>query len=196
MVKLSKKQFAEWLGYDSNDIDDVIQLVNISDSDGVYTMLQDMGKDDMAEIVEAIYFEYGSLKEAINACKEDLGLTESKCMNENIKTKKIKLSEVRELVKSIIKENKQQYQTYHNSFTDAASEARELAEKRGYIIDEDDWQTQVALGGKYGRSRPEVGKTHTFTVGLIKDDKPQRKALTFTVYGMESGRFELVAYIN
>lgn len=100
MVKLSKKQFAEWLGYNSNDIDDVIQLVNISDSDGVYTMLQDMGKDEMAEIVEAIYFEHGSLKEAINACKKYLGGINIKMIdyaisNENDSAKKNKLINIR-----------------------------------------------------------------------------------------------------
>ena len=46
------------------------------------------------------------------------------------------------------------------------------------------------------RSRPAVGDTHTFTVGILKDGKPQRKALTFSVYGMPSGNYELVAYIN
>lgn len=97
---------------------------------------------------------------------------------------------------SQLKEAKQDYETYHNSFTDAATDAREMAEKRGYTIDEDDWWNEVASGGRYGRARPAIGKTHTFTVGLLKDGKPQRKALIFTVYGMESGRYELVAYIN
>lgn len=97
---------------------------------------------------------------------------------------------------SQLKEAKQDYETYHNSFTDAATDAREMAEKRGYTIDEDDWWNEVASGGRYGRARPAIGKTHKFTVGLLKDGKPQRKALIFTVYGMESGRYELVAYIN
>lgn len=97
---------------------------------------------------------------------------------------------------SLLKESKQEFEVYHNSFTDAAQTAREMAEKRGYTIDEDDWQSEVALGGRYSRSRPAEGETHTFTVGLLKDGKPQRKGLTFTVYGMPRGRYELVAYIN
>lgn len=108
---------------------------------------------------------------------------------------KIKLSEIRELVRKTLKESKD-YETYHDSFTNAAQAAREMVEKRGYTIDEDDWQSQVALNGRYNRARPEVGKTHRFTIGLLKDGKPQRKALTFTVYGMESGKYELVAYVN
>lgn len=120
----------------------------------------------------------------------------SECEDKKIKkTKVIKLSEIRQLVRESLKESKE-YETYYNSFTSAAQAAREMVEKRGYTIDEDDWQSQVALNGRYNRARPEVGKTHRFTVGLIKDGKPQRKALTFTVYGMESGKYELTAYVN
>jgi hypothetical protein len=96
----------------------------------------------------------------------------------------------------IAKKKKVDIETYHDSFTSASTNAREYAESKGYQIDEDDWQTQVALGGKYGRSRPSEGNSHSFTVGLIKDGKPQRKALSFTVYGMSSGKYELVAYVN
>jgi hypothetical protein len=86
--------------------------------------------------------------------------------------------------------------TYFNSFTDAVSYARKAAEKRGFEINEDDWQTQIALGGKYSRSRPSAGKTNTFSVGVLKGGKPQRKNLNISVYGMESGKFELTYYIN
>lgn len=86
--------------------------------------------------------------------------------------------------------------TYFKSFTDAASAAKAYAMKKGYEIDEDDWQSQIAFGGKYSRSRPSVGKTNSFTVGLLRNGKPQRKALHISVYGMESGNFELTNYIN
>ena len=87
-------------------------------------------------------------------------------------------------------------ETYFKSFTDAASAAKEYAMRKGYTIDEDDWQTQIAMGGKYSRSRPGVGKTNKFTIGLLRNGKPQRKALHIAVYGMESGKFELTNYIN
>jgi hypothetical protein len=87
------------------------------------------------------------------------------------------------------------YQIYHKSFTDAADAARKLAEKRGFEINEDDWHSQVALGGKNLRSRPSEGKTTEFTVGLLKGGKPQRKALHFQVYGMKNG-YELNAYVS
>ena len=99
-----------------------------------------------------------------------------------------------ELGESKLKENSAE--TYHNSFTHAAEAAKAYAIKKGYEIDEDDWQTQVALGGRYSRSRPGVGKTHSFTVGLLRNGKPQRKGLNFSVYGMESGKYELTAYVN
>jgi hypothetical protein len=98
-----------------------------------------------------------------------------------------------EFKKAYIKEGND---LYFNSFTDCADSARKYAEKKGYEIDEESWQTEVALGGRYGRSRPAIGKTHSFSVRLIKNDKPQRKGLHFSVYGMESGKFELTTYIN
>jgi hypothetical protein len=86
--------------------------------------------------------------------------------------------------------------TYFKSFTDAVEFARKATEKRGFTIDEDDWQTQIAFGGKYSRSRPSKGKTNSFTVGLLKNGKPQRKSLQISVYGMDSGSYELTHYIN
>jgi len=86
--------------------------------------------------------------------------------------------------------------TYFKSFTDAVEFARKATEKRGFTIDEDDWQSQIAFGGKYSRSRPSKGKTNSFTVGLLKKGKPQRKSLQISVYGMDSGSYELTHYIN
>tara|TARA_R110001592_G_scaffold34270_1_gene117759 strand:+ start:127 stop:453 length:327 start_codon:yes stop_codon:yes gene_type:complete len=86
--------------------------------------------------------------------------------------------------------------TYFKSFTQAVEYARKVTEKRGFTIDEDDWQTQIAFGGKYSRSRPSKGKTNSFTVGLLKNGKPQRKSLQISVFGMPSGNYELTQYIN
>ena len=88
----------------------------------------------------------------------------------------------------LLKEYK--YELYHKSF---AQEARKVAEKKGFEIDEENWTTEVAFGGKYKRARPSVGKSNSFSVALTKNGKPQRKHLHFQVYGMESGNFELNA---
>lgn len=99
-------------------------------------------------------------------------------------------------LKDILNEKKTDYEVYHRSFGDSSTAARKMAERRGYTIDEDDWQDEVAMGGKNLRSRPAIGKTTRFTVGLLKNGKIQRKALSFQVYGMENGKYELTAYIN
>lgn len=96
--------------------------------------------------------------------------------------------------KTNIKE--QDSDTYFNTFSAAAEYARESAEKKGYEIDSDSWSSQITFGGKYTRSRPAEGVNHTFNIELLKDGKPQRKALTISVYGMPSGKFELTHYIN
>ena len=87
-------------------------------------------------------------------------------------------------------------ETYFKSATEAVMYARTQAEKRGFQINDEDWHSQITLGGKYSRTRPGVGKTHSFSVGLLKGGKPQRKNLNISLYGMESGKFELTHYIN
>ena len=90
---------------------------------------------------------------------------------------------------------KTNYSLYHDSFTACAAEARRGAEAQGYQICERNWQTEIAFNGKYSRARPDVGNVHRFTVALEKNGRPQRKALNFQVYGMETC-FELNAYVN
>jgi hypothetical protein len=180
---------------------------------GDYSGLSDEDEAKVNEFVDEVSRIYGNAmfmdaNEDLGFCpRNDIDKLGSNCnkvlirpdkMQESVKpkTQKIKLSEVREMVRKSLREGKYDYQTYHNSFTEAASEAKEYAEKKGYKIDEDSWWREVGSGGKYGRSRPKIGVTHTFTIDLLKDDKPQKKALIFTVYGMDSGRYELVVYIN
>ena len=85
---------------------------------------------------------------------------------------------------------------YYKSASEAADAARAYAEKKGYTIDEDDWQTQIAMGGKHNRLRPGKEKTHKFSIGLSKNGKPQKKMLHISLYGMPSGKYELTQYIN
>lgn len=85
---------------------------------------------------------------------------------------------------------------YFKTASAAADAARQMANKRGFEVDEDEWQTQIAAGGGYNRLRPSVGKTHSYSISLTKNGKPQRKNLQISIYGMPSGKYELTAYIN
>ena len=87
-------------------------------------------------------------------------------------------------------------ESYYKTASAAADDARKFAEKKGYTIDEDDWQSQIVMGGRYSRLRPGKGKTHDFSIKLIKNGKPQKKMLQISLYGMASGHFELTNYIN
>ena len=86
--------------------------------------------------------------------------------------------------------------TYFRTAAMAADFARKQAEKRGYEVDDRDWAREIGFGGKYSRLRPSVGKTHSFSIGLTKNGKPQRKALHISLYGLDGGNFELTTYIN
>ena len=108
----------------------------------------------------------------------------------------MKKSALKEFIREEVRRLKEaKYELYHKSFTAAATEARKVAEKQGYEIDDDSWTTEVTFNGKYTRARPSIGKTNRFTVDLHKNGKPQRKQLQFQVYGMEGGKFELNAYV-
>lgn len=98
MSKPKLSDFADWLGLSPESIRLAKEIVEVSDPDGAYTHLQDMGEEEAAEAVEAIWFEYGSIKKAIEAFKEDTGLYESK------KTKKITLEDLKKLVKTMVNE--------------------------------------------------------------------------------------------
>ena len=85
---------------------------------------------------------------------------------------------------------------YFRTASQAVDYARKMIEKRGFEIDEDDWNTGIVQGGKYNRLRPGVGKTHSYSIGLLKNGKPQRKELQISLYGMPSGNYELTYYVN
>lgn len=42
--------------YGQEIVNEVMMMVELSDADGMYTMYQDMGKDEHAECVEFMYF--------------------------------------------------------------------------------------------------------------------------------------------
>ena len=92
--------------------------------------------------------------------------------------------------------NEANYKLYHKTFTEAVEEVLKIVNKKGFEVDEDDWFKQVTTGRGYRRGRPSVGKTHRFDVVLTKKGKPTRKKVLFQVYGMESGKYELNAYIS
>lgn len=96
----------------------------------------------------------------------------------------------------VVKPLKEADEIYFKTASEAVDYARTKAEKKGFEINAEDWNSQITMGGRYSRTRPGVGKTHSFAVGLLKGGKPQRKNLVITLYGMPSGKFELTSYIN
>lgn len=90
-----------------------------------------------------------------------------------------------------IEESKSDYQVYHNLYSSAVDAALEYARSKGYELVEDDIWNQISIGPK----KPSEGKTNKAIIGLLKDGKPQRKALHIQIYGMGS-RYELNAYIS
>ncbi len=91
--------------------------------------------------------------------------------------------------------------TYFRTFTDAMKYVREDMERRGLVINEDHWHSEINMGGGYVKARPSVGQTHEFHIRLYKGTplEEQCKMLHISVYGMEGyGEcfYELTHYVN
>jgi len=92
------------------------------------------------------------------------------------------------------RKSKYDYQIHHSGpagYSSAVNTAKEVARKRGYEVDEDDWFNKVSTGPR----KPSEGKTNSFKVLLTKNGKPVRNMLVFQVYGMKNS-YELTAYIS
>jgi len=70
--KTTINDLAAWLGYSVESILMAKELVDISDPDGAYSLLDSMGQFEAAEAVSSIWFEFGSLENAIKAYKDFL----------------------------------------------------------------------------------------------------------------------------
>lgn len=83
------------------------------------------------------------------------------------------------------------YTVNHKTFSSAVQHARDVAEKRGFQVDDDDWDRKVALGPK----KPSSGKTNNYSINLMKNGKSVKQKLQMQVY-YDEGRYELNMYIQ
>jgi hypothetical protein len=88
-------------------------------------------------------------------------------------------------------EAKSDFTIAHKTFSSAVQHAWAVTEKRGYEIDEDDWDHKISLGPK----KPSSGKTNSYSIGLMKKGKPVKQKLQIQVY-YDEGRYELNMYIQ
>ena len=93
--------------------------------------------------------------------------------------------------KESLDEAKSDYTIYHKTFSSAVQHAEEVAKKRGFEVDSDEWDRKVAMGPR----KPGKGKTNSYIIGLMKGGKPTRKKLHMQVY-YDEGRYELNMYID
>ena len=87
---------------------------------------------------------------------------------------------------------KSNYTVKHKTFSSAIQHAVEMAAKKGYEVDPDDYDAKVALGPK----KPSKGKTNSYSLKLTKNGKEQRKALQVQIANLDNKFFELNMYIQ
>ena len=98
-------------------------------------------------------------------------------------------------VDALAEAKRQPEATYFPSYTAALDAARAKAEREGYAIDENDWNTRVTHGYP---GRPAEGETTNVKIGLSrvgKGGKSEAAVLVIAVYGMKQS-FELTSYIS
>lgn len=93
----------------------------------------------------------------------------------------------------IIKENKEDYQIYHNTYASAIQTSLVYAQDKGYSLNDDEIGTKIGTGP----AKPKAGETNKITLTLYKDGKEQGKAFHIQVYnrGTSKNEYELNCYI-
>lgn len=89
-------------------------------------------------------------------------------------------------------EAKSDYTLYHKTYSDAVQHAVQVAKKRGFEVDEDDFFNKVTTGPK----KPSSGKTNSVSIELTKSGKPVKQKLNMQVYNMDNRSYELNMYIE
>lgn len=107
----------------------------------------------------------------------------------------IKLTDLLNEAPMVRRKSKYSYEIHHTLFSNAVSEALELAKRLGFEVDEDDLFRQVTTGPR----KPSKGKTNSYKIELTKNGKPVKNMLVFQVYGLDgptNNNYELNAYIS
>ena len=85
----------------------------------------------------------------------------------------------------------QQNDTYFETLSAALDAVRERVEKKGYTVDENEMFTQFGTGGI------NYLETKRVTIALLRNGIPdKRRSVTIAIYRMDSGKYELTAYMN
>jgi|ERR1035437_701069 hypothetical protein len=85
----------------------------------------------------------------------------------------------------------QQNDTYFETLSAALDAVRERVEKKGYTVDENEMFTQFGTGGI------NYLETKRATISLLRNGIPdKRRSVTIAIYRMDSGKYELTAYMN
>ena len=98
------------------------------------------------------------------------------------------------IIRSLVQEAysaKHNANIYFPTFSEAVQHARQEAEQKGFVVNEDDWFNHISTGS----GKPAVGETFSVSIGLMSfKGKATNKTLNIQVYGMK-GSFELNHYV-
>jgi len=85
----------------------------------------------------------------------------------------------------------EQNDTYFETLSEALDAVRTRVKNKGFEVDEDAMFTQFGTGGI------GYGETKRANIPLLKNGIPdKRRSVTIAIYRMDSGKYELTAYLN
>jgi hypothetical protein len=115
-------------------------------------------------------------------------------MKKNIKNSESLIFEMTKKIdpsfKKINEAESNNYDLYYKTLGDAIDAAVNMAENKGYEVDDHELFVQFGTGGI------RYEETKSAEISLLKNGKPQKEALHISIYRMPSGNYELTTYIN
>lgn len=118
--------------------------------------------------------------------RNNLSENDEKFLHQLISAKNLKESDKKITLNEAIDND-----TYFETLSGALDSVRQKVERKGYTVDEDEMFTQFGTGGI------SYGETKRANISLLKDGiRTSRRNVTIAIYRMDSGKYELTAYIN
>ena len=91
-----------------------------------------------------------------------------------------------------LKQIKESYRLYHDTYSEAVQHALREVEDQGYTVDEEDYFQKVATGPR----KPGPGQTNRFSIDLLQNGEPAKEKLHMQIYNMDdTGKYELNMYV-
>lgn len=191
-----EKKLMDYFKKNKDNFDSVLgESFVVNESVGIFSKFRDMVNKKTSSRLLMVGGKLVpiSLKDASNLITlyDNQSNSAKKELEKEVSTSKGLESVIKDISESFDLLEAPEYDVAHKTFSSAVQHAWDVAEKRGYEVDEDDWDDKISLGPR----KPSKGKTNSYSINLMKKGKPVKQKLHIQVY-YDEGRYELNMYIQ